>query len=111
MSIEADDKFDRDIVEMERELERGLGPFSAGSIPHPNLSDPVNHPDYYTAGGIETIDFIQAKLTPEEFRGFCKGSILKYVSRAGKKGSALEDLQKKEWYLKKLISFIEGGVE
>jgi hypothetical protein len=66
--------------------------------------DMVNHPPHYTAGGIETIDFIQAKLTPEEFRGYLRGNILKYSSRAGLKGDADEDLGKMVWYANKLKS-------
>lgn len=67
-------------------------------------ADMVNHPPHYTAGGIETIDFIQAKLTPEEFRGYLRGNILKYSSRAGLKGDATEDLSKMVWYANKLKS-------
>ncbi|PSR23412.1 MAG: hypothetical protein C7B45_03525 [Sulfobacillus acidophilus] len=36
-------------------------------MPH----DPVNCPDHYTFGGIETIDYLKAKLSAEEFAGFC----------------------------------------
>lgn len=61
--------------------------------------DEVNHPAHYTSGGIETIDFIEAKLSPEEFRGYCLGNALKYLSRTGKKGEAMTDLQKAKWYL------------
>lgn len=43
-------------------------------------------PPHYTVGDIETIDAIRAALTPEEFRGFCKGNILKYVWREQHKG-------------------------
>jgi hypothetical protein len=60
--------------------------------------DNVNHPAHYTAGGIETIAFIRAKLTPEEFAGYCKGNALKYVSRATHKGGE-EDLRKAGVYL------------
>jgi hypothetical protein len=67
-------------------------------------ADMVNHPPHYTAGGIETIDYIQAKLTPEEFRGYLRGNILKYSSRAGLKGDADEDLSKMVWYANKLKS-------
>jgi len=67
-------------------------------------ADMVNHPPHYTAGGIETIDYIQAKLTPEEFRGYLRGNILKYSSRAGLKGDAGEDLSKMVWYANKLKS-------
>lgn len=67
------------------------------------VEDAIN-PDHYKVGGIESIDYIQAKLTPEEFAGFCKGNALKYISRAGHKGSAAEDTRKAIWYLQRLIS-------
>jgi hypothetical protein len=60
-------------------------------------SDPVN-PDHYKVGGIETIDFMQAKLTPEEFAGYCKGNMLKYITRAGHKDDAGQDMRKALWY-------------
>ena len=43
------------------------------------------NPDHYKSGGIEAIDYIQAKLSPEEFAGYCRGNALKYISRAGRK--------------------------
>lgn len=70
-------------------------------------NDPVNHPAHYKTGGIETIDFIQAKLTTEEFIGYCKGNVFKYVSRAGRKISAYEDLAKANWYLTRLLEFMK----
>lgn len=63
-----------------------------------DLVDNVHSPAHYTQGGIETIDFIRAKLTPEEFAGYCKGNALKYVSRATHKGG-VEDLRKAGVYL------------
>lgn len=65
--------------------------------------DPVNNPSHYTDGNIEVIDFIEDKLNLEEFRGFLKGNVIKYVVRADKKVNPKEDMQKGEWYLKKLI--------
>lgn len=50
------------------------------------MSDPINHPEHYTQGEIECIDAIRAALTPEEFRGYCKGNVLKYVWRERSKG-------------------------
>ena len=75
---------------------------AALEAPEATLSDPVSRPPHYTDGGIETIDYLQAKLTPEEFKGFCKGNAIKYMSRAGKKGDAVEDYQKAMWYLERL---------
>lgn len=63
------------------------------------MNDNVKHPAHYCDGGIETIDYIRAKLTPEEFIGYCKGNALKYISRAGKKDDASEDLAKAAVYL------------
>lgn len=65
------------------------------------MSDNVNHPSHYTQGGIETIDYLQAKLTKDEFIGYLKGNILKYMSRANMKNGA-EDYKKAQWYVNKL---------
>ena len=64
--------------------------------------DMVNNPPHYKVGGIEVIDFIKAKLTPDEFRGYLQGNILKYSSRVGYKGDASEDVGKLIWYANKL---------
>lgn len=70
--------------------------------------DMVNHPPHYEQGGIECIVAIQAALTPEEFRGFCKGNALKYVWREKHKGRG-EDLKKAAWYLGKLTQMPQQG--
>jgi len=64
--------------------------------------DVVNSPPHYKVGGIEVIDFIKAKLTPEEFRGYLKGNVLKYTSRAGHKDDVTQDIGKLVWYANKL---------
>ena len=69
--------------------------------------DPVNHPEHYTQGDIECIDAIRSQSTPEEFQGFLRGQITKYNWRLGLKGNALEDAQKTQWYLNKLIELLE----
>lgn len=63
--------------------------------------DLVNHPPHYTSGKIECIDAIEAALTPEEFRGFCKGNAMKYCFRERLKGGN-QDLAKAAWYLARL---------
>lgn len=62
--------------------------------------DMVNSPPHYTSGGIETIDFIKAKLSDEGYRGYLQGNLLKYASRIGKKGS--DDAGKAAWYAQRL---------
>ena len=64
--------------------------------------DMVNQPPHYKIGGIETIDFIKAKLTPDEFRGYLKGNVFKYLTRAGHKADASEDIDKMVWYASRL---------
>lgn len=73
------------------------------------INDAVNRPSHYTDGNIECIDYIQDKLTAEEFQGFCKGNAFKYISRAGKKNPDKynEDLKKAVWYLERAIQ--SGG--
>jgi len=63
--------------------------------------DPVNHPPHYKQGDIECIDAIQSALTPEEFRGYCKGNALKYIWRERHKGQD-ESLKKAIWYLERI---------
>ena len=67
------------------------------------LGDLVNNPDHYTSGGIEVIDYMEAKSTVEEFCGHLRLTAIKYLSRTGLKDDALQDLQKAAWYLNKLI--------
>lgn len=70
--------------------------------------DPVNSPLHYTTGGIETIDYIKAKLSPEEFLGYLKGNVIKYTSRAGKKQDTIQDLEKAQWYMNRQIKELKG---
>ena len=66
--------------------------------------DPVNAPEHYTSGAIECIESIEAQLTPEEYKGFLKGNVAKYLWREKKKGG-IQSLEKAEWYLKTLLEF------
>lgn len=65
------------------------------------VDDKVNHPAHYTQGKIECIDAIKSALTPEEFRGYCKAVIIKYLWREKHKNGQ-EDLMKAAWYLARL---------
>lgn len=76
------------------------------------MEDKINHPNHYTVGKIEVIDFIDDKGF-----NFNLGNVVKYVARAGHKKSsgksleakALEDLKKARWYLDREISKREKG--
>ncbi len=60
------------------------------------------NPAHYLVGGIETIDYIEAKLTGEQFTGYLVGNVIKYLSRFEHKAGE-EDLQKARWYLNRLL--------
>lgn len=68
------------------------------------MQDAVNHPSHYTSGSIECIDAIQAALTPEEFRGYLKGNIIKYTWRERHKGGS-ESMEKARWYLNRMLGY------
>lgn len=66
--------------------------------------DLVNSPPHYTTGQYEVIDILQDKLSKEEFKGFLKGNVLKYLFRSDKKGNEQQDIEKAQWYLNRLIN-------
>jgi hypothetical protein len=68
----------------------------------PEFDDLVNHPAHYKIGGIETIDFIEAKKL-----NYNIGNVVKYLTRADHKGNKLEDLRKAQWYLTREISTLK----
>lgn len=61
--------------------------------------DAVNHPAHYKVGGIETIDFIEAKKL-----NYNIGNVIKYLTRADHKGNRKQDLEKAKWYLERELS-------
>ena len=61
--------------------------------------DSVNSPLHYKVGGIEAIDYIEAKAL-----NYNLGNVVKYVSRSDYKGNKVEDLKKARWYLCREIS-------
>ena len=86
-----------------RTVALGLSDFSVKDrMVNTHAKDNVNHPEHYKTGGIETIDFIEAKSL-----GYHLGNVVKYVTRADHKGNRLEDLKKAQWYLNRAISKIE----
>lgn len=65
------------------------------------------NPSHYKVGGIETIDYMKAKSTIEEFHGHLRLTALKYLSRYGHKDNTLQELKKAKWYLDRLIQELE----
>jgi hypothetical protein len=86
----------QNLSDMTWKLSQGRRPMRmlSASMSSTPISDTINHPAHYKVGGIETIDFIEAKKL-----GYNLGNVVKYVTRAGHKGNRKEDLEKARWYL------------
>jgi len=71
---------------------------------HTKKEDTVNNPSHYTNGKEEVIEIIDKSLSDQEYVGYLKGNILKYLLRAGKKkgSAATEDMGKATWYINRL---------
>jgi hypothetical protein len=70
------------------------------------LHDAVNNPNHYNHKGIECIAAIEASMEPQQFQGYLKGNVLKYLWRYEYK-NGLEDLKKAQWYLNKLVDKLD----
>ena len=77
------------------------------------MSDNVHSPSHYKLpNGMEMIDIIRLLLTPEEFRGYCKGNVLKYNGRSGKKDDPAQEAGKAAVYAQWLAeSYEEPKIE
>ena len=65
------------------------------------MDDPVNHPAHYTFGKIEVIDVLE-----DWALEFHEGNALKYIARATRKGSRIQDLEKAVFYLNRKIALL-----
>jgi len=66
----------------------------------------VHSPAHYNQGHTECIDAIEAMLSQEEYIGYLRGNSMKYRWRFRYK-NGFEDLNKAEWYEKRLVKFME----
>ena len=69
----------------------------------PQESCPVENPDHYNTGAIEAIEAIKASMPTDQFFGYLKGNVMKYLWRYDYKEKPIEDLRKADWYLNRLI--------
>ena len=67
------------------------------------MSDQINNPEHY--GGAENI-YEAIKVIEAWDLDFCLGNVIKYISRSGKKGDAVQDLKKAKWYLDRKLEII-----
>ena len=68
------------------------------------MTDVVNHPPHYTAGGVECIDALEAATVGlDGIEAVCTANAIKYLWRWKRKGG-VEDLRKARWYIDRLIT-------
>ena len=70
--------------------------------------DDVSSPFHYNSGNIECIDAIKAVSSKEEFEGYLRANVLKYIWRYRYKDN-IKDLRKAKWYLDRLILSVNVG--
>jgi hypothetical protein len=76
----------------------------AAKLYHPSdVSCPVESPDHYNTGAIEAIEAIRASMDADQYFGYLKGNVMKYLWRYDYKEKPVEDLRKADWYLNRLI--------
>jgi hypothetical protein len=74
--------------------------------PTPDLRHQIGG-DHYANLAVQPWDVMRATFSTEEFNGFLRGNIIKYVMRD--KGNRLEDLKKAQHYIDVLISEMESA--
>jgi len=101
------DSWDNHFKPYDGELAMNLGYFNYPDIDDTgDIVDNVNSPSHYGQGKIEAIDYIKDSLTKEEYIGYLRGNIAKYLHRWRYK-NGLEDLKKAQVYLGWLIQEVE----
>ena len=73
------------------------------------LFNVVDNPEHYIKGSLECIDWIREELTDEEYKGYLKGNVMKYLWRYEDKGKPVQDLCKAKKYIDFMIDHVERG--
>lgn len=93
---------DKDNSNFERQIRADARKEAASMVGMNDMIDQETKYDpksrYYDHGGIEVLEIIKAKLTPEQYQGFCLGNAIKYTCRANHKGDYDRDMEKAEFY-------------
>lgn len=72
-------------------------------------NDLINHPEHYTKGHYECFDVMKDVYGIDAIEHFCECNAFKYLWRHENK-NGVEDLEKADWYLRKLIELKRGGL-
>lgn len=63
--------------------------------------------DHYNSLAIQPVKYMEANFSKEEYEGYLKGNVVKYISRYQSK-NGVEDLKKAAHYLEMLVDFLEN---
>ena len=97
----------------EEEYNKYMRETDAADIAEEDEKDDAINPDHYKSGLIECIEAIEESMTTAAFAGYLKGNCMKYLWRYETKHAydPLQDLQKAEWYLSRLIELVGEDYE
>ncbi len=70
------------------------------------VNDVINHPHHYKYGPLETIEVIKGSMPSEQYKGYLKGNIIKYICRAEYKNGK-EDIAKAVKYIEWLLECLK----
>lgn len=65
-------------------------------------------PGHYKTEGVEAIDAIRAALGHEGFIAYCRGQVIRYLWRLGKKDDALVEIGKAQVYAQWIKDTLDG---
>ena len=74
---------------------------NGGSLPYTTASAEKKTPKHYD-NTIQPIEFMYEVMNDDEYMGFCRGNVIKYIGRYPEKGGKL-DLEKAKYYLDELL--------
>lgn len=63
------------------------------------IKQEAEHPSHYTNGNIECKDYIRDVVGRDGYLNYCRGNIIKYITRYDKKGTPVKDLEKIKVYV------------
>lgn len=98
-------------VEAEQKaMGEGVADMLAGRVTEMDFSQHVEseNPDHYKTGGIECIDALRDALGHDGFIAYCRGQIIRYAWRIGKKDACLVEALKLEKYANWMVDEFNG---
>ncbi len=66
------------------------------------------NPDHYKTGNVEAIDAIRSALGHQGFINYCRGQVIRYLWRIGKKDDALVEIGKAQCYAQWIKDTLDG---